>query len=62
MIDKSWPSNWNGRVLDKNKKNPVLGWFCSGGFGYGDLSGFSKFGDQGVVFWPSDFERNTTNP
>jgi hypothetical protein len=55
MIDKSWPSNWNGRVLDKNKKNPVLGWFCSGGFGYGDLSGFSKFGDQGVVFWPSDF-------
>jgi hypothetical protein len=43
MIDKSWCSNRNERVLDKKKKtidgSSIQGWFCSGGFGFG---GFTK--------------------
>jgi hypothetical protein len=66
MIDQSWPFDQNGRVLDTKKKktieSSVLGWFCNGGFGFGDFSGFAKLEDHGAVSWSSDFKRNTTNP
>jgi hypothetical protein len=55
MIDQSWISDQNRRVLDKKTiaRSSKLGWFCSGGF--------AKLVNQQTIFWPSDFERNTIN-